>query len=79
MEVNFLQIKKLSHRASNESIIFQGECDPSFGAEFVFTIHSNELIIGDIFVRIYNEQHTFPLHVSTQVTVINPLTAKLFN
>ncbi|XP_013794496.1 LOW QUALITY PROTEIN: dnaJ homolog subfamily C member 13-like [Limulus polyphemus] len=38
-----------------------GDCDPSFGAEFVFTVHSEELVIGDIFVRVYNEQPTFPL------------------
>lgn len=35
--------------------------DQTFGAEFVFTIHSKELIVGEIFVRIYNEQPTFPL------------------
>ncbi|XP_076821267.1 dnaJ homolog subfamily C member 13-like isoform X2 [Clavelina lepadiformis] len=38
-----------------------GVCDPSYGAEFVFSLHSKELIVGDIFVRIYNEQPTFPV------------------
>ena len=34
-----------------------------FGAEFNLSIHAKELIVGDIFVRIYNEQPTFPLLV----------------
>ncbi|XP_054717127.1 dnaJ homolog subfamily C member 13-like [Uloborus diversus] len=38
-----------------------GECDPSYGSEFKFSAHSSELIIGEIFVRVYNEQPTFPL------------------
>ncbi|XP_039252268.2 dnaJ homolog subfamily C member 13-like isoform X1 [Styela clava] len=42
-------------------VIRTGECDPTFGSDFVFTVHGKELIIGDIFVRIYNEQPTFPL------------------
>lgn len=41
----------------------QGECDQSFGADFVFSAHRKELIIGDVFVRVYNEQPTFPLEV----------------
>ncbi|XP_031572109.1 dnaJ homolog subfamily C member 13-like [Actinia tenebrosa] len=35
--------------------------DTSFGAEFTFSVHEKELIVGEIFVRIYNEQPTFPL------------------
>jgi len=42
----------------------QGECDPDFGGMFVFDIHAKELIVGEIFVRVYNEQPTFPLEVS---------------
>ncbi|KAK2150998.1 hypothetical protein LSH36_380g05005 [Paralvinella palmiformis] len=38
-----------------------GECDQQLGADFVFTVHEKELIIGEIFVRIYNEQPTFTL------------------
>ncbi|XP_072047448.1 dnaJ homolog subfamily C member 13-like isoform X2 [Amphiura filiformis] len=38
-----------------------GECDPTFGADFVFSAHEKELIIGEVFVRVYNEQPTFPL------------------
>ncbi|KAK0425897.1 hypothetical protein QR680_009446 [Steinernema hermaphroditum] len=33
-----------------------------FGAEFQMTAHKNEFVIGDIFVRIYNEQPHFKLH-----------------
>ncbi|XP_077365120.1 dnaJ homolog subfamily C member 13 isoform X1 [Festucalex cinctus] len=39
----------------------QGENDESFGADFIFSEHSKELIVGEIFVRVYNEQPTFPL------------------
>lgn len=46
-------------------LILQGECDKHYGSEFVFEIHAKELIVGDIYVRIYNEQPTFPLEVST--------------
>ncbi|XP_031439701.1 dnaJ homolog subfamily C member 13 isoform X5 [Clupea harengus] len=44
-----------------ESNIKRGECDKSFGAEFVFGDHGKELIVGEIFVRVFNEQPTFPL------------------
>ncbi|KAG9355930.1 hypothetical protein JZ751_000774 [Albula glossodonta] len=44
-----------------EGIIKRGECDESLGAEFVFSDHSKELIVGEIFVRVYNEQPTFVL------------------
>ena len=42
----------------------QGKIDEAFGAEFTFDIHVQELVVGEIFVRIYNEQPTFPLEVS---------------
>lgn len=48
-------------RQEQKSKIRTGDCDPSFGAEFVYTVHSEELVIGDIFVRVYNEQPTYPL------------------
>ncbi|GFQ70979.1 dnaJ homolog subfamily C member 13 [Trichonephila clavata] len=41
--------------------IRSGECDPTFGSDFKFSAHDSELIIGGIFVRVYNEQPTFPL------------------
>ena len=43
--------------------MFQGRIDEAFGAEFVYEIHAKELVVGEIFVRIYNEQPTFPLDV----------------
>lgn len=42
----------------------QGECDQTFGATFEFEAHAKELIVGEIFVRVYNEQPTFPLEVT---------------
>ncbi|XP_064598102.1 dnaJ homolog subfamily C member 13-like isoform X2 [Liolophura sinensis] len=50
-------------------MIKTGECDPSFGADFVFDIHAKELIVGEIFVRIYNEQPTFPLENAKGFTI----------
>jgi len=47
----------------------KGECDAALGADFVFSVRSKELIIGDVYVRIYNEQPTFPLEVSCLSTV----------
>lgn len=41
----------------------QGENDKSYGTDFVFDDHSKELIVGEIFVRVYNEQPMFPLEV----------------
>ncbi|ETN81937.1 DnaJ domain protein [Necator americanus] len=43
------------HRTSRE------QTSELFGAEFQLSIHAKELVVGDIFVRIYNEQPTFPL------------------
>uniref|UniRef100_A0A3B5MEI7 J domain-containing protein n=1 Tax=Xiphophorus couchianus TaxID=32473 RepID=A0A3B5MEI7_9TELE len=44
-----------------EGNIKRGENDKSFGADFMFNDHNKELIVGEIFVRVYNEQPTFPL------------------
>ena len=43
---------------------YQGECDPTYGSEFTYSAHNKELIVGDVFVRVYNEQPSFPLEVS---------------
>lgn len=45
-------------------LVLQGECDKYYGLEFVFEIYVKELIVGDIYVRIYNEQFIFFLEVS---------------
>ena len=50
----------------------KGECDAALGAEFVFSVRSKELIIGDVYVRIYNEQPTFPLEVSRHRLITTP-------
>uniref|UniRef100_A0A803SPR7 DnaJ heat shock protein family (Hsp40) member C13 n=1 Tax=Anolis carolinensis TaxID=28377 RepID=A0A803SPR7_ANOCA len=46
-----------------ESMIKRGDCDKSYGAEFLFSDHAKELIVGEIFVRVYNEVPTFQLEV----------------
>lgn len=45
------------------SSVRTGTCDPAFGSNFKFTAHEDELIVGDVFVRIYNQQPMFQLKV----------------
>ncbi|KAK6166630.1 hypothetical protein SNE40_023278 [Patella caerulea] len=52
-----------------QKMIKTGECDKSYGGDFVFEVHSKELIVGEIFVRVYNEQPTFPLENSKGFTI----------
>lgn len=40
------------------------EVDPTIGTSFAFSSHSGELKIGGIFIRIYNQQPTYPVNVS---------------
>ncbi|KAF4020599.1 hypothetical protein G4228_012493 [Cervus hanglu yarkandensis] len=49
--------------SQQESMIKKGDCDKTYGAEFVYSDHAKELIVGEIFVRVYNEVPTFPLEV----------------
>ncbi|XP_058039932.1 dnaJ homolog subfamily C member 13 isoform X7 [Ahaetulla prasina] len=49
--------------SQQESMIKTGECDKSYGSEFVFSDHAKELIVGEIFVRVYNEVPTFQLEL----------------
>ncbi|RWS30301.1 dnaJ subfamily C member 13-like isoform X2 [Leptotrombidium deliense] len=50
--------------------IRSGECpDESYGANFMFSSHRDELIVGEIFVRVYNEQPNFPLTNAKEFTV----------
>ena len=44
-----------------QKVIKTGESDQDYGANFVYDIHAKELIVGEIYVKIYNEQPTFPL------------------
>ncbi len=43
------------------SSVRTGTCDPAFGSNFKFTAHENELVVGGIFVRIFNQQPMFQL------------------
>ncbi|GAB6018577.1 DnaJ sub C member 13 [Chamberlinius hualienensis] len=51
---DYLQTQQTDH-------VRTGQSDHSFGSEFVFSLHSRELIIGEIFVRVYNEQPEFAI------------------
>ncbi|CAI5438006.1 unnamed protein product [Caenorhabditis angaria] len=51
------------HRTSNENN------SELFGAEFELSVHAKELIVGDIFIRIYNEQPNFALDEPKKVAV----------
>ncbi|XP_034517714.1 dnaJ homolog subfamily C member 13 [Ailuropoda melanoleuca] len=46
-----------------ENMIKKGDCDKTYGSEFVYSDHAKELIVGEIFVRVYNEVPTFQLEV----------------
>ena len=47
----------------------QGECDSSYGEEFTYSVLSEELVVGEVYVRVYNEQPTFVLEVSDNMYV----------
>lgn len=49
---------------------FKGDCDKTYGSEFVYSDHAKELIVGEIFVRVYNEVPTFQLEVSVLLLVL---------
>ncbi|OQR69176.1 dnaJsubfamily C member 13-like [Tropilaelaps mercedesae] len=51
-----------------KSKIRSGECDEDYGSSFVYSLFDKELVVGDIFVRIYNEQPQFPLENARQFT-----------
>ena len=47
-----------------------GECpDLSYGSTFEFSCHKKELIVGEVFVRIFNEQPMFPLENAKGFTI----------
>jgi DnaJ family protein C protein 13 len=50
-----------------------GSSDPSCGIEFVYTAHRKELVVGEIFVRIYNQQPTYTIEVSVYVDRTNSM------
>lgn len=46
--------------------LFQGEVDLDAVNSFGYETFQGELLIGEIFVRIFNKQPTFPIDVSFQ-------------
>lgn len=46
----------------------QGEQDDSLGAEMRYSAHANETMVDNIYLRIYNEQPTFPLREPQRFT-----------
>jgi len=52
-----------------DSAVRRGESDPAFGAEFVFSQHTNELVVGTVYLRIYNSNPTFSLEDPKTFTV----------
>ncbi|XP_019858666.1 PREDICTED: dnaJ homolog subfamily C member 13 [Amphimedon queenslandica] len=44
-----------------KSMIRSGECDMSFGEDFKYSVLKDELVIGEVYIRVYNEQPTFVL------------------
>ncbi|KAI3379512.1 hypothetical protein SNEBB_010043 [Seison nebaliae] len=47
--------------SESESLARRGICDKSLGASFEFKSHNKELIVGEVFLRVFNEQPQFPL------------------
>ncbi|XP_049787278.1 dnaJ homolog subfamily C member 13 [Schistocerca cancellata] len=50
----------LEKQRSNK-LHYDDDDDPTYGTEFTYSALKKELIVGEIFVRIYNEQPTFPI------------------
>ena len=46
-----------------EKLSGDGNFEPDF-KDFKYSVHKGELIIGEIFVKIYNEQPNYPILVS---------------
>nr|CAB3238835.1 dnaJ homolog subfamily C member 13 [Phallusia mammillata] len=58
--------------------------DPFVGIDFVFAAHRDELVVGDIFVNIYNEQPLFAIEEPKEfgmklITFLRSLAEKLFS
>lgn len=45
------------------------EIDVNVANDFKYSAHSGELRIGGIFIRIYNEQPTYPIQVSPEFII----------
>jgi len=64
--VEFLETERTSS-------VRTGACDPAFGSNFKYTAHENELVVGTIFVRIFNQNPMFQLEVSYGRVILTPL------
>ena len=62
-------------KRNQHDILRTGECDASFGSDFVFSCHSEELVVGDVYVRVYNKQPTFPLEDARGFAKVGSLTS----
>ncbi|XP_071522873.1 dnaJ homolog subfamily C member 13 isoform X2 [Panulirus ornatus] len=60
--IDFLTTNQQSH-------VRTGQSDPEYGATFEFEAHVDELIIGGVFIRIYNEQPAFPIQKAKELTL----------
>ncbi|XP_033101582.1 dnaJ homolog subfamily C member 13-like isoform X2 [Anneissia japonica] len=60
------ELMEYSHRQQTSKHDVTNE---EMGADFVFSAHSKELVIGEIFVRVFNEQPAFPLEDAKGFTV----------
>ncbi|XP_044264022.1 dnaJ homolog subfamily C member 13 [Tribolium madens] len=47
----------------------RGDLDLSIGTDFTYSAHSGELQIGNIFIRIYNQQPTYPIQNAKNFTM----------
>lgn len=50
----------------------RNEIDVNVANDFKYSAHDGELKIGGIFVKIYNQQSTFPIQVSTFTNIMYP-------
>lgn len=61
--VEFVEEQRIMRRNPNDPIDPSVDLAPDFG----FSAHSEELVVGGVFIRIYNEQPSFPIQVDSQL------------
>lgn len=57
--MEFVEEQRTMRRNPNDPIDPSVDLAPDFG----FSAHSDELVVGGVFIRIYNEQPSFPIQV----------------
>ena len=55
--MDFLQTNCDSH-------VKTGQSDPDYGSKFSFGAHEDHLVVGGVFIKVYNEQPMYPIEVS---------------